>query len=303
MKKLYWIFTFLFLLGCGGDNTASTEESVEDPSSEEAAAMEEAAAPKLSEDVIADILKSIPSPLEISYLIKEIGAEYNNTLLNNPDFVNNYNTEYNQSLNLGVYSTDLGYANLYGKNQDVLNYLNSVKKLADDIKIGQFFDYATIKRLAQSSNNLDSLLQQTQKNLESINDHLREQRKENLTILILTGGWVEAVYLTTLIYQKSKNFKLKEKIGEQKIALDQIMLVLEIYKNKPNVSTLLIDLKELQKVYNRVEIKEKKGKSIMKEKNGELIIEQETVQEIVVNEADIEMISSLLKSIRNKIIK
>ncbi len=298
MKKLYVVvFALAFLFRCGD---AQPERKPEEGG---ANGGEQSVVTPISGEIIIDILQSIPSPLEISLLIKEIGTEYNRGDLSDHTFVTNYNTSFKQALNLGVYSTDLGYANLYGKNQDVIDYLNSVKKLADNLNIGQFFDYNTIKQLAQSSNNLDSLLQMTQQNFEKINVHLQEQRRENLSILILTGGWVEALYLSTLVYDKTQDKQLREKIGEQKVALEQILLVLDIYKTKPNFSSLIKDLKELSKIYARVKITITKGEPIMIEENGELIIKQGSKSEVEIDEKDLESIASLLKSIRNKIIK
>lgn len=301
MKKLYVVvfaLMCLFISSCTGDDQPKTKET--EVGSENNG---ESVTPPISGEIIIDILQSIPSPLEISLLIKEIGTEYNRADLSDHTFVTNYNTSFKQALNLGVYGTDLGYANLYGKNQDVIDYLNSVKKLADNLNIGQFFDYNTIKQLAQNSNNLDSLLQMTQQNFERINVHLQDQRRENLSILILTGGWVEALYLSTLVYDKTQNDQLREKIGEQKVALEQILLVLDIYKTKPNFSGLIKDLKELAKIYARVKITVIKGDPIMVERNGELIIEQGSKSQVEIEDKDLENISSLLRSIRNKIIK
>ncbi|MCU0449536.1 MAG: hypothetical protein MUC97_06760 [Bernardetiaceae bacterium] len=300
MKKLNLVFALLLLFGCSAQ-VANTDESRE---TTEVPTVVETSPVQLSDDIVAGIMQSIPSPIETSLLIKETGAAYSVSNLNDPTIVTTYNDSYRQALNLGVYSTDLGFANLYDKNQDVLNFLNSVKTLADKLNIGQFFDYKTIKELASSSGNVEKLLQLTQQNFERINSHLNDQKRENLSILILTGGWTEALYLTTLVHQKTKNKKLKEKIGEQKVALDQILLVLDFYKNKPNFPSLIADLKELQKVYNRVEIKTiSTGKPVTKEVNGELVVEDATVSQINISDADVDLITSLTKSIRSKIIK
>lgn len=80
-------------------------------------------------------------------------------------------------------------------------------------------------------------------------------------------------------------------------------MVLEIYKTKPNFSTLIGDLKELQKVYSAVEMKTTIGKTRTVEKNGELIVETETQTVVNISDADVEKITSLVKSIRNKIVK
>ncbi len=300
MKKILYVFllSIAFVMGCTGGSDSELKKKDEGKGN-----TADSGGPQLSGEIISDILQSIPAPLEISLLIKEIGSEYNVSNLSSPSYVSNYNTSFKQSLNLGVYGTDLGFANLYNKNQDVLDFLNSVKKLADDLNIGQFFDYNTIKRLAQTNNNIDSLLTLTQQNFEQINLHLQEQKRENLSILILTGGWVEALYLSTLVYEKSKNPKLKEKIGEQKVALEQILLVLDIYKTKPNFSPLIEDLKELAKIYARVKIVVSPGQSVMVEKDGELVIEQGSQTTVEIDDKDLESITSLLKSIRNKIVK
>jgi hypothetical protein len=311
MKKLYLAaFTVALLLGCGDNNAEESKTSVANVATTDKAANTELTADqvgKLSDDIINDIIQSIPSPLEISMLLKETGIPYTKADLNPHTSVSNYNTNSKQALNLGVYSTDLGYANIYGKNQDALNYLNSVKTLADALSIGQFFDYNTLKKLAESANNLDSLITTTTTNFEKINYHLREQKRENLSILILTGGWVEASYLTTLVYERKNSPLLKEKIGEQKIVLDQILLVLDVYKTKPDFPELITQLRSLKNVYDQIEIKQQdvvsNGKATSNNSTSDNLVfedDQETV--INITDADIKAISALLKSIRAKII-
>lgn len=300
MKRLYLSFSLVLMLACGANTPESNSQQVVNNAPDAAS---EAALPQISDDLVANIMQSIPSPIETSFLIKGIGAPYNVSNLNDHNLVTNYNTNYSQALNLGVYSTDLGFANLYDKNQDVLNYLNAVKKLADNLGIGQYFDYKTIKELASSSGNVEQLLQLTQQNLEKIHNHLNEQKRESLTILILTGGWVEALYLTTLVNQKANNKELRDRIGEQKIALEQILTILDVYKTKPNFATLIADLKELNKIYSKVQIKTTVGKPTQKVVNGEIITEDNTVSTIIIQDADVQAITSMVKSIRNKIIK
>ena len=83
--------------------------------------------PAISEDVIADIIQQIPSPLEISTLLKEAETKYDKSHLNDPENISNYNSNFKKALALGIYGTDLGYTNIYGQNQDALFYLNSIK--------------------------------------------------------------------------------------------------------------------------------------------------------------------------------
>lgn len=306
MKNLYLLVLLALttLAGCGGSPDEGQPQG-EDTTKTEGTQQEQQTEPveKLGDQVISEIIKSIPNPLEVAFLIKEIGTDYQREDLNDPKAVDNYTTNYKKALNLGIYSTDLGYANIYGVNQDALNYLNSVKKLADGLSIGQFFDYNTIKRLTSNNENLDSLLQLTTSNFEKINFHLSKQRRDYLSILILTGGWLEATYITSLVYQDSGNAKLKEKIGEQKIVLERILLVLDVYQNKPNFNGLITDLKELQSVYDRVEIEEQQGKPVMKVVDDEIVIQSNRKTFVKASDEDISQIMNLIRSIRNKIVK
>mgnify|MGYP001115689752 CR=1 FL=1 len=302
MRKLYLLFFATFTVWACSSNSAPSNEADTQLAKVEGS-LDEAASIKVDDDIINDILQSIPSPLEISLLIKEVGSYYNKADLNDHGKVSTYSTNFDKALNLGIYGTDLGYANIYNKNQDALNYLNSVQNLAEGLTIGQFFDYATLKSLAESADqNLDALLRTTTANFEKINYHLRQQKREHLSILLLTGGWLEAVYLTTLVHQRTNNEVLREKIGEQKIVLDRILLVLDVYKTRNGFAELIADLKKLQSIYNQIEIETVYEEPTMVEKDGVLVVVDNTKSVVNITDRDIDTITSLTKSIRNKII-
>ena len=124
-----------------------------------------------------------------------------------------------------------------------------------------------------------------------------------MSILLLTGGWVEATYLTTLVHNRTKNAKLKEKIGEQKLVLEQILLVLDVYKTKPKFSGLIAELTQLQKVYDQIEIEIVYGEPTMIEKDGQLIVVDNSKSTVKITDSDLQSITNLIKSIRSNIIK
>src|SRR6187402_569691 len=211
--------------------------------------------PSISEGVIGDVLQRIPAPLEISVLLKESGKKYNASYLNSPDNISKYNSNYKKALNLGVYGTDLGYTNIYEQNNDGVKYMGSIKSLADGLNIGQFFDIETIGRLATNSKNLDSLLLITTQNFNNINHYLQTQSRSNLSVLSLTGGWIEAMQITCQVAAKNpKNAALKETIGEQKIILEQIVLLFSFYKDDENMASLLKDLEQLKAAFDKINI-------------------------------------------------
>ena len=260
--------------------------------------------PSISEGVIGDILQRIPSPLEISVLLKESGKKYNGSYLNSPESVSNYNSNYKKALNLGVYGTDLGYTNIYEQNQDGVKYMSSIKTLADGLSIGQFFDIETIGRLATNSKNLDSLLLITTQNFNSINHYLQSRNQSNLSVLFLTGGWVEALnILCEVAAANPTNKEMQETIGEQKIILENILLLLSFYKESDqNMASLLTDMEELKKLYDKVNITYTYSESTFEIVDGVMVIKDNSSSTIQITAEDIANIKALTSSIRNKII-
>lgn len=259
--------------------------------------------PSISEAVIGDILQQIPSPLEISVLLKEAGKKYNVDYLNSPDNLPKYNSNFKKALNLGIYGTDLGYTNIYEQNQDGVKYISSIKSLADGLNIGQFFDIETIGRLATNSKNLDSLLLITTQNFNSINHYLQTQGRANLSVLLLTGGWLEAMHITCNVANSDPtNKELQEKIGEQKVILENIMLLLSFYQETDqNMASLLNDMKQLQAAFEKVNITYTYKESSFEIVDGVMVIKDNSTTTIDITPEDIESIRSITSSIRTKI--
>lgn len=257
----------------------------------------------IDEEVISSILQQIPSPLEISVLLKQSGTKYNASLLNSPDNLSKYNSNFKKALNLGIYGTDLGYTNIYEQNQDGIKYLTSIKSLADGLNIGQFFDIETIGRLASNSKNLDSLLLITTQNFNTINHYLQTQGRANLSVLLLVGGWLEAMQVTCQVAASNpKNKELKETIGAQKIILEQIVLLLSFYKSDENMASLLTDMTALKATFDKINITYTYKESTMEIVNGVAMIKDNSTTTIDITDADVAAIKELTNSIRNKII-
>lgn len=297
MRKLFFGLAVLFLWSCGGNKP---DESAYQEQTDTTAV----SSPPISEEVISSIIQQIPSPLEISVLLKESGTNYNQEFLNNPDNRANYNSNFQKALNLGIYGTDLGYTNIYEQSGDGLEYMESIKSLADELNIGQFFDIRTIGRLATNSKNLDSLLLITTQNFNDINAHLQEQNRSNLSVLLLTGGWMEAMHITCQVAEKNpENEALKETIGEQKIILDNITILLNFYKESdPNVADLLSKIKSLEEVYEQVDIVHTYQESSYEIVDGVMVIKDNSTSEIKITDEQVAQIRDIVSSIRKDVI-
>ncbi len=259
--------------------------------------------PQLSSGVIDDMVQNISSAVETAALIKGLKVPFNKDYLANTKYTDNFNTNYSKALALGIYGCDLGYLNMYEKTSLVLEYISSIKTLADGIQVGQFFDFNTLKRLATNNQNLDSLIYLSQQNFNKIDSYLRETNRANLSVVIVAGVWVEGLYLSTRVSQDVSSKKINETIGEQKEIINILIPVLNVYKRDPNIAKLITELEVIKKLYENVKITTENGEPEMIEENGVLSFKQNDIQTIDMSDETLKAIINTVQELRNKLIK
>jgi hypothetical protein len=257
---------------------------------------------EISEEVMQDIVQNISSPVEMAALIKDLGVPFSNKYISSTNRVGDLTTSYQQSLNLGIYAADLGYLNMYNKTSAVIDYLTSIKTLSDQIKVGQFFDFTTLKRLATNSKNLDSLMYISVHSFNQMDKYLHSNNRTNLSTLIVTGVWIEGLYLGTQVYKLSPDQQLADRIGEQKLTLDQLILVLDKFRKDKQYEKLLNELLTIKESFKPVVITYTKGEPEMIEENGMLTIVQHDKSIVSVSKEQLNSIINVTEQVRNRLI-
>lgn len=289
----------LILSSCGNDNISINEEEL-------GVEFEESKLTQITEEekiVLNEIMQSIPSPLEVSSLVKESGAGFNINHLNEPDNSSKYISSHDRALNLGVFGADLAYCNIYGENTSGIPFLGAIKDLSEQLKIGNFFDNATLLKLMKNDDSMDSLLVITTSNFEKINHHLQENQQSQIGALMLTGGWIEGLHLLLEVHQSSPKNIIKERIGEQKIVLEQLLHILSYYKEDQNILSLSKHLNELNEVFKTVEIKRIEGaETETRIVNGVIQVYDSSSTNVIISDEQIKQIKDKLSPLRNKII-
>ena len=301
VSSKYW---FMLLVVCTAFSVTSCNSSSEDDSLEDELAADSTTVPTMAVDekTLNDLIQTIPSPIEMASLIKETGGEYNQNLLNATDNVDKYNTSFKQAFNIGIYSADLGYINIYEKTMSAMGYISAIKTLSDEIKVGQFFDFATLKNLASNSNNADSLLYISINSFNKMDAHLRSQKRGELSVLILAGAWLEGLNIACQVNKVNPNQEMNERIGEQKMVLDNIVLILDLYKNNEYFTSLAGDFKSLKTIYDGIEITYEYAEPETQEINGQLVIVDNTTSKINMTEQQKQDIIKTVAQIRSKLI-
>lgn len=270
----------LFLLGALGSCSDEIQEKTEVETASEDVALERHAKAQA-------IFQTVPSPIETASIFHKAGANYNGEVLNPIQNVNNYSTNYQKAINFGVYGADLSYVNIFDQSQDAMFYTNCVKKLADELGITSAFDAETMERLEENINNRDSLVRLTNDAFWVVDAHLKENKQENLSVLIVIGGWIEGLYIgAQTLNRKDPEKELMQKIAEQKFSLSSLMGLLSLYEND-DIKKITQRLEKLQLSFNK--IKEIEGQIVVdKSKNipiieggATLTFENEVIFEIV----------------------
>jgi len=257
---------------------------------------------EVPEQTMEDIVQNISSPVEMAALIKALGVPFSKKYLAPVDHADNYNTSFSQALGLGVYGADLGYLNMYNKTSSVLDYISTIKTLSDAIKVGQFFDFSTLKRLATNNTNLDSLMYISVHSFNEMDRYLRENKRGNLSTLIVAGVWIEGLYLATQVAKEKYHPDLAERIGEQKLILGDLMIILGNYSRDKRFKELIADFEEIKSKYKGVTITYEMGEPEAVEKDGMLMIIQNEKSIVHITEQQLNEIIETTERIRNKVI-
>jgi hypothetical protein len=226
-------------------------------------------AEKSMKEQITDVVYNIPSPTEIPYLLAATGAEFNASLINDKKNAAGYGSKTEKAaLNLGIYTADIGYLTSYEKTQDAIDYINTCKTLADNLGVMGSFDIEVMKQFEANVSNKDSLASLLNNTLKKADKYLKDDSRNKLAALIVTGSFVEGLYISTgLVKTYPKDLLPADKrnliltplmriILDQKKSVGELLNVLGSVEQAEPISTIVKDLQALQASYNVLNIEE-----------------------------------------------
>jgi len=248
------------------------------------------------------IFYSLPSPLETAMLIKTAGASYNEKLLNSLSNVTGYTTNKSMALNLGIYTTDLSFASLFDQTQTSIKYMQAAKKMADGLGILDAIDNNTIKKLEENVNNRDVIMDIISETFMASSSFLKENDRTAVAAIVLVGGWLEGLYIATQLVDPSniKDNKLVERIIDQKLSFDIVLKLLNENKENPDVATLIVEMNDLKKVFDKIEIKSSKIQAVTDEKSN--VTTLKSTSKVSVTTETFQELTDKVKNIRNNFV-
>lgn len=298
-KFIYFLLLVFIISSCAGDKNGKINDGeIEIPDSifSEKPLL-------ISEGAMDDIIQNLSSPVEMAALLKATGVPFSQKYLCSTDNVRDYKTSFKRAISLGVFGADLGYLNMYNKTGTVIANMAAIKTLSDELKVGQFFDFSTIKRLALNNENLDSLMYISVSSFNNMDTYLRENNRSNISSLIVVGVWIQGLYIATQVVSESTdNEAVIERIGEQKLILNDLLLILKNYKADKKFYDLIKDVEKIKKEFEAVKITYEVGEPEAKEVDGMLVIIQNSTSHVEISREQIEKITEVIEEVRNKLI-
>ena len=274
MKRNFWRNVIYLLLvvaiaACGGKKQEEGSASDEFDDAQEGDSNVEA---------LEEVIYNIPPPSEIPYLLQTTGAEFNEGILNPYARVDDYMTTFDvTALNLGVYAADLGYLSSYEKTQDAINYLNSMKKLAEFIGASTAYDASMLSRFETNLGERDSLNKIIDEGMTKADELLKGENRGNIAALMTTGSFVEGLYISTQLIRRYPEGLLTEEqkftvltpliqvVLEQRNSLDDLIKLASSAPQEERLTTVIGELRGLSETYAQLDIDDKMAENQMDE--------------------------------------
>ncbi|NLA48170.1 MAG: hypothetical protein GX876_01775 [Bacteroidales bacterium] len=202
------------------------------------------------------IFQALPSPLESAMLIKSAGARFEEKLLNPVSNVNNYVTNKSMALNLGIYTCNLSFASLYEQTQLLIDYMNAAKKMADGLGILKAIEQEDIDRLEENINNSEVIMDIVSQTFMNSNSYLEDNGQSATAAIVLTGGWIEGLYISTQLVDMNDfdGNKLVGRIIDQKLSVDILLRLLGGSRGIAAVDELMAEVGKLKNVFDKIRI-------------------------------------------------
>jgi hypothetical protein len=244
---------------------------------------------KAVEPTTSEILYGLITPTEVTAIFSRLQVPYNEDILNPTSNKELYTSNAKASLNLGIYGVDFGYIKMFGIGQKMINYIQTVLDMSNKLGIPDKFLTEPIRRMESDGASPDTIMALVNKSYKDIEDHLRKDGRESTAGLMLMGGWVEALYITSqLLYDpQNPDKQVIEKIAQQKYTLNSLLNFMRNYYDDPVVVYYTKKLIYLKRYFDTFDIYFKIGdlkidlnRKVLKASGCDMTISKQTLDHI-----------------------
>jgi uncharacterized protein YfcZ (UPF0381/DUF406 family) len=179
---------------------------------------------------------------------------FDGSLLNPIERADEYLDSKAKSTNLGVYMADLAYSALFGRHEEALNFLETVKSLAEEISINEAVDESMIDKARENVEFLDSLYNISNDAFINIIGYCEKNGRSNTVVMISAGAFVESLFFAvSMIDDYSTADLLLQHLADQKYTIDNFMMFAKsVESDDPVVKSTISDLEQIKSIYDGI---------------------------------------------------
>ncbi len=227
---------------------------------------------------LKEFVYPLPTSFEVIEMINDLEIGYDIGVSNLTENADQYFTEKSKAINLGIYGADLSYASTYQMKQEVMLFLETSGKLADDLGIANIYNEELIREVENNIDNKDKLIDIITNSFYDTYSQLNQNGKANLALLGVAGSWVESLFITTRVSSNVyHNIGLVKIIHKQKVSLAKLMVILNNGKGDGNIDEMIKELKPLNNIYENID------ESLSEKQVNSIILEVEKLREQLVS--------------------
>jgi len=195
----------------------------------------------------------LPTSAEVIKMLTDLEVGYIIGISNPVENSKKYFSSSTRSINVGVFGADLSYATLYNQQQEVINYLNAIRALANELNMSKIYNEDLYTKIKQNFDNKNELVKILTSAFNDTYAYLSENDQQPLALLVVGGAWVEGMYLTTHVSEAAYQVAgISKVLLEQKKSFDIFLEITKPYLNDPSVSDFVKVLDPVKKVYEGI---------------------------------------------------
>lgn len=202
------------------------------------------------EQKIEENVYPLPTSAEVIKRLSDLDLGYVLGATNPPGSARNYVSSYNRAANLGIYGADLSYATLYKMQQDVIDYLASIRTLANDLNLEKIYDESLYDAIKDSFDDKDSLVIILTDAFNRTYSYMLDAGQANLALLMVAGAWIEGMHLTLSVSESGFNLTgFEQVLLDQKKSFEQFEEIAKPYAEDALVAKMLTAMQPVRDVY------------------------------------------------------
>ncbi len=258
----------------------------------------------ISEEILGEIIYSFASIVEIPALVSDLEIPFSDRFLLPAGDIPRPGTEIGNAILLGILGPGMGYMAMYGETGNMPVYIPVMSTAAAGIGAEELFDFDNIRQMADGQADPAMLSFSFMQSYNRTGDHMRETGRIHLGTALVAGVWIEGLHLLTRAAAVRPDEEIHERIGEQKIILNEMILILCSHqRSHPEFSSLIGMLEDIKKVFDKVEIVYEVDDPQAVERDGMLMVVQNQRSYVNITQEHVDQITTRIENIRDKIIR